>query len=147
MARLEDFVRRFRPAAAPGAAAPAGVPADRAAELAAELAPVFEALRIPRMEADDIIAAARREAVRRRERAAGRADELRAEARLRAAAAKEVAAAAAVAAADEDRVQRLDAARRDVAEITRRAAERTPMLVERVLDVMCMTGADPEPAR
>ncbi|GAA3248073.1 hypothetical protein [Nonomuraea helvata] len=44
MARLSDFLARFRPSGVPGAAAPSGVPVDYVADQADELAPIFSAL-------------------------------------------------------------------------------------------------------
>lgn len=147
MATLRDFVRRFRPAGAPGAAAPAGVPADRVAELTAELAPVFDVLRSVNQQAADLIAEAHREAERRRLAAAGRAEGLLADARQRAEAARAAAAAAAVEAAADERAELLDRARRDAEDLTGRAAERLPILVDRVVAEVRATGADREPAR
>ncbi|KAE8765526.1 hypothetical protein, partial [Georgenia thermotolerans] len=69
MPRARDILQRFRPAGTPGAAAPAGVPADRVTEMAAELEPVLARLAEAQAEADQVRAAARQEAERRRREA------------------------------------------------------------------------------
>ncbi len=147
MATLRDFVRRFRPAGAPGAAAPAGVPADRVSELTAELTPVFDVLRAVNQQAVDLVAEAHREAERRRLAAAGRAEGLLADARQRAEVGRAAAAAAAVEAAVGERAVFLDGARRDAEALAGRAAERMPILVDRVVAEVRATGAVREPAR
>jgi vacuolar-type H+-ATPase subunit H len=147
MVTVRDFVRRFRPAGAPGPAAPAGVPSNRIAELAAELAPVFDALRELNGQAADLIAEAGRAADRRRADAVAEAEELVTDARRRAEASRAAAASAAVEDAVEERDALLDGARRDAAEINRRAAERLPRLVDRVVAVVRTTGSDLEAVR
>ncbi|MCF6474612.1 hypothetical protein FAF44_40460 [Nonomuraea sp. MG754425] len=136
MARLGDFLARFRPSGVPGAAAPSGVPADYAAEQADELEPVFAALA-------DVQAACADE----RERAERRAGEVRARARDEATAI----VAAARADADVERARASASAHsRDeqaVAELTRqataaadevrrRSAARMPEMVARVTDLV-----------
>ncbi len=126
MARLSDFLERFRPTGVPGAAAPAGVPADYAATESAELEPVFAALAETRHECDAIRAEADRDAERIIEQArrkaaalvtearlASDAERARAGARARAATAAECREIAAGGAAEADRVRRLAATRLD----------------------------------
>jgi hypothetical protein len=60
MARLEDFLRRFRPLVAPpGVAGPGAVPPDRTADLLAELADVLSAIDVVEDQAIGLEAAAR----------------------------------------------------------------------------------------
>jgi hypothetical protein len=59
---LYEFLRRFRLHGVPGAVRPTGVPADLRSERAAELAPVFAALEPVLRWAEDLRAAAARDA-------------------------------------------------------------------------------------
>lgn len=73
MARVRDYLDRFRPAGAPGAASGAGVPADRRADLDVELRPVFAALTEVEQECARIREQADRRARARSDEAAERA--------------------------------------------------------------------------
>ncbi|QFY07994.1 hypothetical protein GBF35_16080 [Nonomuraea phyllanthi] len=144
MARLGDFLARFRPSGVPGAAALSGVPADDSAGQADELTPVLSALA-------DVQAACANE----RRRAQQTADQVRERAHDQAAAI----VASARAEAEEERARSAALARqRDdqaVAELLReaaavaegvraRSAARMPDMVARVTD-MVRSLADDRP--
>lgn len=143
MARLGDFLARFRPFGVPGAAAALGVPADYAVDQADELAPVFSAL-----------ADVQTDCVNERRRAQRLADQTREEAHVRAAAI----VSAARAEAEAERARSLAAARQrdDQASaallreaalaadgVRRRSAARMPQLEARVTDMVRSLAEDP----
>jgi F0F1-type ATP synthase membrane subunit b/b' len=144
MARLSDFLERFRPTGVPGAAAPAGVPADYAETASDELDPVFAALAETRRECDAVDAEARRDAERIVERARREAAALVAEARL-AADAERARAGARARAATAEECRRITATGDAEAEQVRRlAAERLDGLTdEAVALVLALRDAPP----
>jgi hypothetical protein len=145
MARLRDVVRWLRPAGAPGAAAPAGVPVDRAEEANAELAPVFAALEPAMAIAAELLARAAEDAEEIRQRGAGEVEAILADAHRRAEVGRAAAAARAVESSRDERAALLADARAQAAAISRRADERLPDLVARVVRIVQTMDADREP--
>ncbi len=133
MPRSRDILQRFRPAGTPGAASNVGVPADRVAEIGAELAPVFSALAQAQTQAAAIRADAASEAARRRQVAVERSTALVAAAHRDEAAERSDAALRTSTRASEESDAVLAAAERDVETLRRRAAERMPEYVDRVI--------------
>lgn len=128
------MLSRFRPAGAPGAATPAGVPADRRATAAAELEPVFAALAATVAEAEKLHRDAAAAAARDSAAAAERAQALVARARIDGQAQREAEAAALRQRSAAEARQVTEQAQRDADAVSRRAAQRRPELVDRVLD-------------
>jgi hypothetical protein len=143
MPRARELLARFRPAGTPGAAAPAGVPADRVAELARELQPVFDELAGTEQEARDIRAAAAAEARLRRDRAGEQARSIVAEARRDAEARRAEAAARVLQEIERETTATLDAASREADVIARRAEQRYPAVVARVVTRVRDAGGGP----
>lgn len=133
MPRPRDLLQRFRLAGTPGAPAAAGVPADRVAEVSAELEPVLARLADAEREAERLRAGARDEAARRVRDAADRAQADLAAARLDADAEQADAAARVRSRADAELAAVLEEARTEADRTTRRAAERMPEYVDRVI--------------
>ncbi|MEU8233254.1 hypothetical protein AB0C12_27045 [Actinoplanes sp. NPDC048967] len=134
MPGLRDLLSRFRAAGAPGAPGAAGMPVDPRAAVTAELEPVFAALAETTAEGQRLRAAGAAEAQRcldeARERAAGTVTQARGAAE--AARATETARLRERAETD---VAAIEAESRTAAEqITRRAAEQLPVLVNEVVD-------------
>ncbi|WP_326646303.1 hypothetical protein OG884_16865 [Streptosporangium sp. NBC_01755] len=136
MARLHDFLGRFRPAGAPGAAAPAGVPADPEAERAAEAAPIFAALADVHTRCREIQVRAERDAEEMLAQAREQATAIVATARGGAGAKRAEAAARARVALDVEGTEVLDAARREAEAIRERAARRMPGEIDRVMGMI-----------
>lgn len=139
-----ELLRRFRFHGVPGAPVAAGVPVDRGAQFEAELAPVFSALEDAQHHAEDLVAAATREAARLRADAAERGHRLVTDARAHASGARSDAAQAVLTRADGERMALLAAARTEVDRIDLVAAERTPTVVEHVVRWVLTLG-DPLP--
>ncbi|MGN6577896.1 MAG: hypothetical protein ACTHKG_19660 [Nocardioides sp.] len=133
MPRSRDILQRFRPAGTPGAASNVGVPADRVAEIGAELAPVFSALAEAQEQAAAIRAEASSEAEHRRQQTLERAASVVAAARRDEAAERSAAALRTSTKVTEESAALRAGAERDVEELRRRAAERMPALVDRVV--------------
>ncbi len=133
MPRPRDLLQRFRLAGTPGAPAAAGVPADREAEVSAELEPVLARLTDAEQEAERLRAGAGDEAARRVRDAADRAQADLAAARLDADAERADAAARVRSRADAELAAVLEEARNEADRTTRRAAERMPEYVDRVI--------------
>lgn len=133
MPRPRDLLQRFRLAGTPGAPAAAGVPADRVAEVSAELEPVLARLADAERESERLRAGARDEAARRVRDAADRAQADLAAARLDADAEQADAAARVRSRADAELAAVLEEARTEADRTTRRAAERMPEYVDRVI--------------
>jgi vacuolar-type H+-ATPase subunit H len=132
VAGLRDFLLRFRPASTPGPAA-AGVPADRTAELAAELQPPLALLEDTERQAQAIREAAARQAEEIRQAAERQAAEILAEARTRAGQVRQETADRARAVGEAEARRLLAAGERAAELVRRRAEERMPALVERVV--------------
>ncbi|MDF3293286.1 hypothetical protein [Streptomyces silvisoli] len=132
MATFRDFLMRFRPASAPGPTA-TGVPADRSAELAAELAAPLALLEETESEARTIRERAAEEARRIRREADLRAAQLLSEARDQAVPLRQETAAHTRATAEREAVELLAAGDHMVTALRRRARERVPALVDRVV--------------
>jgi hypothetical protein len=148
MPSARELLQRFRPAGTPGAAAPAGVPADRTAELGRELQPVFDELAGTVAEVAGIRQAAAEEARDRRERAAAQARGIVESARRRAEAERADAAARILGHSEQEKASTVAAARREAADIARRADERSAAYVDRMIDTVRRTGAvEPAPVR
>lgn len=141
MPSARELLQRFRPVGTPGAAAPAGVPADRAAESARELQPVFDELGPTVEEAGRIRADAAEQARARQDRAAEEARRIVDAARLQAEADRADTTARIVRRAEEETAAALIEARRQAAEITRRANDRSAEYVRRILDAVGGAGA------
>lgn len=133
MPTARDILRRFRPVGTPGPAAPPGVPADRAAELARELQPVFDELAAAQEEAGRIRLEATAEARARRERAAAVAADGVASARRDAAGLRAAATTDALRRAGEEGTAGHAAGQGEAEAVERRAAQRLPAMVERVV--------------
>jgi hypothetical protein len=112
------------------------VPADRVAELSAELEPVLARLAAAQEEAMRIRAEARQEAERRRQAAAEDASALVAAAHRQVAAERADAALDLARRAEQETAVTLATAERDVMTVRRRAAERMPVYVERVVSAV-----------
>jgi hypothetical protein len=123
MPRARDFLARFRAVGTPGAAASAGVPADRVVEATAELEPLFAMLTDTEVEADRISAEADQRIADDHRRAAERAAELVAQARLDGETARADASAKARATAAREGARELAAATAEAARITQSARE------------------------
>jgi vacuolar-type H+-ATPase subunit H len=137
------LLRRFRFLGVPGAPAAVGVPVDRRAVRAAELAPVLQALAGAEAEAAAIVARAEQDAAHRRERAAARAHSIVAEASDRAGAVRAEATAARLTDAQVRSVQVVDEARRVVADLDRRTAARSSVVVDELVSRVLATGLGP----
>jgi len=136
MARVTDFLYRFRPAGSPGAASAAGVPVDRGSDLAAELDPLFERLVVTEHECDRVLGRARAEASVRRGRDAESARAIAGSARDRTAV-ERAAAASAVQRAGESELSAIRATALSEAEALRiRATARIPAYVAQVVTVV-----------
>ncbi|WP_169987988.1 hypothetical protein [Microbispora sp. H10836] len=133
MARLRDFLQRFRPAGVPGAAAPAGVPADYAVDQAAELEAVFSALEETWARCAHERLRARSSAEETRTRARAQAAAVLSAARLEAEAARAEAASAARRTSEQESDALLRDATGSAGVIRRRAAARMPEMVARVV--------------
>lgn len=144
MARLRDFLTRFRPLGSPGAAA-TGVPADRAAELEAELAPALAQLTRAQEEVAAIRATAAGEAERIRQEATREAARILDEARARAPQVRADSAVSARHTAEAQAAELLAAAERAAARVRDRAGERMPAMADRVADLAL--GGPEEPRR
>jgi len=144
VASLGEILRRFRFHGVPGAPVAAGVPVDRGAQFEAELTPVFSALEDAQHHAEDVVGAATREAARLRADAAERGHRLLADARAGAGAAHSEGAESVLARADVERMSLLAAAGAEADRISRVAAERTPAVVDHVVDRVLALG-DPQP--
>jgi vacuolar-type H+-ATPase subunit H len=129
MPTLRDILRRWRPATAPGAAARAGVPDSRPVRPAQELAGVFHALESVQIECRAIRDAAARDARRTIMSAEDAAVVIVADART-AAEHERADVAAETTARGEARLSSVVAdAKRQAAQIAKRAAERMPCTV------------------
>jgi vacuolar-type H+-ATPase subunit H len=135
---LRDFLRRWRPAAAPGAAARSGVPDDRpaGAEAEEELAEVFGALEPVRTECRVIADAARHEADQVRARAREQAEAILAEARAAAPVARAGAIEQARADSEAEQATIVAEAEQRAADIRQHAADRMPVMVGRVVELL-----------
>ncbi len=140
---LGEILRRFRVHGAPGAPAAVGVPADRTGEVEAELEPVFAALEDSQRQSVDLVAAAERDAAGRRADAVAEGHRIVAEARLQQGAARSGAASAYLARAGVERAGLLAAARMEADRIGRVRAERTPALVDDVVQRVLALGEAP----
>jgi hypothetical protein len=129
---LRDFLARFRPTGAPGAAI-SGVPADRAAERAAELEPSLALLSDVQEEAAGIRAAADQEAAAIRENAARQAADIVATARAQVPQVRRDAAMPVHAAALREVEDLVTAGERASSLVRKRARERMPSLVDRMV--------------
>ena len=136
MARVRDILYRFRPAGSPGAAGTAGVPVDRGADLAAELAPLFAQLADTEAACTALVDHARTEARSRHDRVVVSAHALVAAARDEAAVERATAAAMVRRAGEAELTALRVAAEREAHELERRAAERIPEHVARVVTVV-----------
>lgn len=132
MAGFRDFLTRFRRRVPPGRAAPGGVPADRSAEAAAELQSPFVLLEQAEAEARAVRERAARDAARVRAEAARQAEEIVEQARARAHEVRAEAAVRAHRSAEAEAAVLLSDAEQEAARVRRRAAARTPALVNRV---------------
>ncbi len=142
MPRTRDLLRRFRPAGTPGAAASTGVPADRVAELSAELAPVLSRLDDAREQADEIRAAAERDAQAIRADATEQAGARIADADRRVQEERAAAAARASRRAADDAARILERAADEAAMIRARGRERIPALVDRIVATLPDQASD-----
>ncbi|MBP2704532.1 hypothetical protein JOL79_11975 [Microbispora sp. RL4-1S] len=142
MARLRDFLERFRPAGVPGAAAPAGVPAE-AADEAAELEAVFSALGEVRDRCAREIDTAERAAREIRERGHAEAAALVASARLAAEAERASAASSVLRRSEEENEALMRAAAQAAADVRRRAETLIPREVARVVAEVRSLAGDP----
>lgn len=133
MPGVGDVLQRFRPAGAPGAAAAAGVPVDRVAEVEAELAPVFLLLEEVERACARIREQGATEAENRRRAALAAVDRVLAEAHEQAAVEHANSALRRRRQHDDERRQLLAAAAREADEVRRRARERMPGLIDRVV--------------
>lgn len=144
MPRVRDLLHRFRPAGAPGVASSTGVPADRGADLAAELEPLFALLVATERECADILGSAHQEAGESRARDAEQARRTVAAARERLDAERAAATAQALRRREPDAGDALAAPEREVVELRRRASERMPTYVDRVVaSVRALIGEEP----
>ncbi|MFF8941506.1 hypothetical protein ACF1A5_04320 [Streptomyces sp. NPDC014864] len=127
-----DFLARFRRVGTAGAAA-VGVPADRAAERATEVRPLFALLAAAQEEADEIRRAGRRDADAVRREARERAEEIVTGALAGRAGARAAgfAAGRGAVAEEADRIRRDGGAAARA--LRRRAEDRMPALVARVV--------------
>ena len=146
MPRVRDLLYRFRPAGAPGSASATGVPVDRTADRAAELLPLIERLAETERQRELI-----------REQAQRDADAIRARhtevARSVAATASDDVVAERARAATQVRQQadRLAAAalmdaRQEASQVQRRAAQRMPAYLARVVSVVDALAGHEQPA-
>lgn len=133
MPAVRELLDRFRPAGAPGAASAAGVPADRQRTASAELDPVFAALADVVAKCAGLRATAVRDAARREAEAAEKARVLVARARADAPAQRAAAAARLREGGAAEATRILDRAAAEADAIRRRAQERRPDLVDRVV--------------
>lgn len=133
MTGFRDFLTRFRPAASPGRAAPSGVPADRSAELRAELAPPLALLEQAEEEARNVRERAEAAAAARRESAERQAEAIVAAARAEADRVRERAAEQALHAVEDEAAALLAEAEREAVDVRERARSRTLALADRVL--------------
>ena len=145
MARVRDILYRFRPAGSPGAPGTAGVPVDRGADLAAELALLFAQLADTEAACTALVENARQDAATRRRRAVESAHALVAGARDEAAVERAAVAAAAQHAGEAELAALRAEAESEAHALQRRAAERTPEHVARVVTFV-RTVADPSSA-
>jgi vacuolar-type H+-ATPase subunit H len=134
MVRARDILYRFRPAGAPGAAGAAGVPVDRTADLEAELAPVLSLLVDTEAACDALIEEARQRAAALRARDVESARAMVEAATGEAAAARAAAATSATQAAEVELRTIREAAVREAEQLRRRASERVPDCVSRVVE-------------
>jgi vacuolar-type H+-ATPase subunit H len=141
---LGELLRRFRFLGVPGAPAAVGVPVDRHAVRAAELAPVLQALHDAEAEAAAIVARADHDAARRQERAAVRAHSIVAQASDQAGTVRAEATASRLTEARERSAQMVDEALREVADLDRRAAARSSVVVDELVSRVLATGSGPK---
>lgn len=133
MPRVRDLLQRFRPAGAPGAASRTGVPVDRRADLAAELAPLFAQLASTERLCADIRDRSQHDLADIRARDTERASRILAAASARIEAERAASTVAIQHRAEAESVAELTAAQHAAAELQRRALERMPAYVERVV--------------
>jgi hypothetical protein len=146
MPRIRDVLHRFRPAGAPGAPSAAGVPVDRAADVAAELAPVFAELIDTERQCAAIRERAEQTAAATRSAAAEHARAIVAVAGGHVPAERAAAAARVRQSADGEFAAATAAAEREADELRRRAQERLPAAVERVVAYLSGLIAAGQPA-
>ncbi|MEV7011406.1 hypothetical protein [Streptosporangium sp. NPDC051022] len=142
MARLSDFLERFRPTGVPGGAAPTGVPADYTADPAAELTPVFSAIADTQAECDRERERARHRAEEIRERGRAQAAAMVLAARLEAEAEKARASAAARRRGDRENAAIMREAVLAADRVRIRAAARMPEEVARVVTMVRSLAGD-----
>ncbi|MFF1273601.1 hypothetical protein ACFVZC_09360 [Streptomyces marokkonensis] len=147
MTGFRDFLTRFRPAASPGRAAPGGVPADRSAELRAELAPPLALLERAEAEARAVRERAADAAASRLREAEGQAGAIVAGARAQAPLIRARAAERVLRAAEGEAAALRAAAEREASAVRDRARTRTPVIADRVVDLvlqdLAADGASP----
>lgn len=131
MVRLSELLERIRPAGSPGAAAE-GDEQHRRNILDAEIADIALTLAGFEQEAERIVAAAREEAEESRRDGERRADRIRAGLADRVAVAR--AAGTEPEQVDAERMAVIDATRRDADQLRREAEERSPALVEMIVN-------------
>jgi vacuolar-type H+-ATPase subunit H len=136
VARVRDILDRFRPAGAPGGATGAGVPVDRQQSLTDEVATVFADLEPTIQECARIAHEADEQAQRREKDAQRRAHDLVARARSESEAERAGAAAAVRARAASESERILADARQQAQQVRRRADERRPRLLARVVELV-----------
>ena len=142
MPSAADILRRFRFHAVPGAPAPAGVPVDKTTQLEAELAPVFSMLEGVQLRAEEIVDEALADAARRRSETDERGRRIVAQARKEAVSARSGSAATLLSHMERQRTALLAEARREARRVESNAAERTPSLVEMLVQRVLSLGAE-----
>jgi vacuolar-type H+-ATPase subunit H len=146
MPGVRDLLDRFRPAGSPGAATAAGVPADRCAAVTAELEPVLAALARVERTCDELRRDAAEAATRRVTEAHGRARAIVAHAHSEAPSVRAAAAAQRREQAAAELTRLVADAEATADDERRRADERLPVLIDRVLaavraDLAALDGA------
>ncbi|MCC9711394.1 hypothetical protein E4N62_42975 [Streptomyces sp. MNU76] len=134
MTGFRDFLTRFRPVATPGRASPpAGIPADRTAALRAELAPPLALLEDAETAARDVRRQAAVAAAARRSEAENKAAEILAQARLQAHRTRERAAEETARASEREAAEMLADADRRATAVREAARTRTSDLADRAV--------------